>query len=230
LNALYLIPARGGSKTIPNKNIKELNGKRLIYYTIDAARDIASDRDICVSTDSEQIIDVVEKYGLKVPFIRPKELATDNATTSQVVKHAYDFYYNQGKTYDIIVILQPTSPFRNGTHIKEALELFQYDLDLVASVYQTKANPYFVLYESDENGFLKKSKSGNFYRRQDCPKVYQLNGAIYILNCKSIKKYSLGNLNKIIGYEMHESSSIDLDNKLDWEFAEYILKKGINVY
>lgn len=227
MNALYLIPARGGSKSILNKNIKELNGKRLIYYTIDAAREVGIDEDICVSTDSEQIINTVEKYGLKVPFVRPKELATDNATTAQVVKHAFDFYYDQGKKYDVIVILQPTSPFRNGTHIKEALDLFKFDLDLVVSVYQTKANPYYVLYESDENGFLKKSKSGNFYRRQDCPIVYQLNGAIYVLNCSSIEKYSRGELGNIIGYEMEEGSSIDLDNELDWEFAEYVLKKGI---
>jgi N-acylneuraminate cytidylyltransferase len=227
LNALYLIPARGGSKSILNKNIKELNGKRLIYYTIDAAREIAIDEDICVSTDSDQIINAVENYGLQVPFVRPEELATDNATTAQVVKHAYDFFLNQGKRYDVIVILQPTSPFRNGTHIKEALDLFKFDLDLVVSVYQTNANPYYVLYESDDNGFLKKSKAGNFYRRQDCPKVYQLNGAIYVLNCSSIEKYGQGDLGKIIGYEMEESSSIDLDSELDWEFAEYILKKGI---
>ena len=227
MNALYLIPARGGSKSIPNKNIKELNGKRLIYYTIDAAREIAIDEDICVSTDSELIINAVEKYGLKVPFVRPKELATDTATTAQVVKHAYDFYSNQGKSYDIIIILQPTSPFRNGTHIKEALDLFHSELDLVVSVYQTKANPYFVLYESNENGFLTKSKTGNFSRRQDCPKVYQLNGAIYILNCSSIENYNQGNLSKIIGYEMEEGCSIDLDSEIDWEFAEYILRKGI---
>jgi len=227
MKVLYLIPARGGSVSIPNKNIKELYGKRLIYYTIDSAREVAKDHDICVSTDSQIIAEAVNDYGLEVPFIRPKEFATEFSPTSDVIKHAYDFYQKDGIAYDVIAVLQPTSPFRNGKHIEEALDLFTFDLDLVASVYLTKSNPYFVLYEEDIHGFLVKSKIGSFERRQDCPPVYQLNGAIYLLNAKSIDNFAIGKIQKIKAYLMEELYSLDIDTEIDWEFAEFALQKGL---
>lgn len=227
MKVLYLIPAREGSKSIPGKNIKELNGKRLIYYTIDAAREVSDDKDICVSTDSKRIADIVAEYGLEVPFLRPKQFSADHSPTSDVIKHAYNFYRAEGIEYDIIALLQPTSPFRNGQHIKEALDIFQFDLDLVVSVCKTKANPYFVLFEKDNHGLLVKSKKGNFDRRQDCPTVYQLNGAIYLLNSIAIDRYMVNKINRIKGYEMDEIHSIDIDDLLDWEFAEFLLQKGL---
>lgn len=227
MKVLHLIPARGGSKNIPNKNIKELRGKRLIYYTIDVARKVASDNDICVSTESEKIKMLVEDYGLKVPFLRPKEISEDLTPTSEVVKHAYNFYLEGGIHYDVISILQPTSPFRNAKHLKEAMQLYNTNLDMVVGVFITKSNPYFILYEKKKNGFLEKSKNGHYTRRQDCPTVYQINGAIYLLNSNSIQKYLNGGLEKIIGYVMDEISSLDIDDRMDWEFAEYILEKGL---
>ena len=113
MNILVVIPARGGSKGIPHKNIKKLNGKELITYSIDVARQLTSDDNICVSADDDNIIATVENYGLKVAFKRPIELATDSAGTNGVLLHALDFYENQGRTYDVIVLLQPTSPFRS---------------------------------------------------------------------------------------------------------------------
>ena len=227
MKVLYLIPARGDSKSIPGKNIKELNGKRLIYYTIDAAREISDDQHICVSTDSDLIAEIVEEYGLKVPFLRPVEISADNSPTSDVIKHAYNYYLANGIDYDLIALLQPTSPFRNGRHIQEALNMFHLDLDLVVSMYKTKANPYFVLFEKDDRGLLVKSKKGNFTRRQDCPRVYQLNGAIYLLNAKAIDRFSNNMLENVKGYEMEEIFSIDIDNYLDWQFAEFLLQKGL---
>ena len=146
MKALVIIPARGGSKGIPHKNIKPLNGKPLIHYTIDVARGIASDEDICVSTDDADIIKCVEEYGLKVPFVRPAELATDTAGTYEVLIHALDFYEKQGKTYDVVLLLQNTSPFRTVQHVKEALELYRPDIDMVVSVNETKTNPYYNCY------------------------------------------------------------------------------------
>ena len=227
MKVLHIIPARGGSKNIPNKNIKKLHGKRLIYYSIDAAREVASDKDICVSTDSDKIKSIVEDYGLSVPFIRPKEISDDKAPTSEVIKHAYDFYLNHGIRYDVISILQPTSPFRKGSHIKEAMQLYDDEIDMVVGVFKTKSNPYFVLYEENDQGFLEKSKKGHFTRRQDCPQVYQINGAIYLLNCKSIDNFLIGDIKKIKAYLMDDIFSIDIDKRLDWEFAEFILKKGL---
>ena len=109
---LYVIPARGGSKGVPGKNIKLLGGKPLIYYSIEVARALANDEDICVSTDNIEIKELVEQTGLQVPFLRPPELALDDSGTYEVLLHAVNYYATQGKQYNLLVLLQPTSPFR----------------------------------------------------------------------------------------------------------------------
>jgi CMP-N,N'-diacetyllegionaminic acid synthase len=222
---LVLIPARGGSKGIPGKNIRLLNGKPLIYYTLDAAKSVASSENICVSTDSEEIIQSVKEYGLDVPFKRPCDLATDTAGSYEVIIHAIDFYEQRGVQYDRLVLLQPTSPFRTGTHIREALSLYQPGLDMVVSVKIACANPYFNLFEENTKGFLTRSKSGSFTRRQDCPVVYEYNGAIYIMNVRSLKIESYSNFSRIRKYVMMEEDSLDIDTKFDWIVAEAILSE-----
>ncbi len=227
MQPLIIIPARGGSKGVPRKNIKLLNGKPLIYYTIDAAREIVDDKNICVTTDDDEFIELVKSYGLKVPFKRPHELATDTSSTEEVIKHALSHYQNKGIYYEKIVILQPTSPFRKGKHINEALLLFKPNLDMVVSVKQTKSNPYYVLFEENEKGFLEKSKNGNFTRRQDCPSVWEYNGAIYIISTKSLLKKSITQFKRIVKFEMDELSSLDIDSSLDWDFATYLLRNNM---
>ena len=224
MNTLIVIPARSGSKGIPGKNIKLLDGKPLITYTIDIARSITSQDNICVSTDDQEIIKITEDYGLKVPFVRPKELATDTANPYFVHLHAIEHYEKQGRFFDNIMVLQPTSPFRKKVQVREALELFHPGVDMVASVIETRSNPYFVLFEEDENGFLRKSKDGDFATRQESPKVYELNGAIYIINIDSLKKKQINKFERVIKYVMDEESSLDLDTPLDWKFCEFYLK------
>ena len=124
MKTLVIIPARGGSKGIPHKNIRPLGGKPLICRAIDHARSVAADADICVSTDDPEIIRTVEDYGLHVPFVRPACLATDSCGTYEVLLHALDHYEQQGIHYDAIVLLQPTSPFRRPEDIKGAMALF----------------------------------------------------------------------------------------------------------
>ena len=221
---LYLIPARGGSKGIPHKNIKPLNGKPLILYSVEVARQLADDTNICVTTDDDAIIRVVEEAGLNVPFKRPAELATDTSGSYELILHALDFYEQKGVIYDVVVLFQPTSPFRTAQHVKEAMALYDDSLDMVVSVSESAANPYYSLFEENENGFLDKSKKGNFTRRQDCPKVYEYNGAIYVMNVKSLREKSLSEFVKIRKYEMSRELSIDLDTPLDWEFAEFLSK------
>ena len=159
---IVVIPARGGSKGVPGKNIKELGGKPLIEYTIDAAREVFDDKKIIVSTDSEKIKTSVESFGLEVPFIRPEELATDECGTQEVLLHTLSFVESKGLYPETLVLLQATSPFRNATQIKEALKLYNNELDMVVSVKETKANPYYVLREENSNGFLENSKKGKF--------------------------------------------------------------------
>jgi N-acylneuraminate cytidylyltransferase len=121
MKCLVIIPARGGSKRVPKKNIKLLDGKPLIYYTINAAREIFLDENICVSTDSEEVKEVVEQINLNVPFIRPDYLATDTSGSYEMILHAVEFYEAQGNVYDVVILLQPTSPFRSAKHIKKSI-------------------------------------------------------------------------------------------------------------
>ena len=223
---LIIIPARGGSKGIPRKNIKPLNGKPLIYYAIDEARAITSDDNICVSTDDIEIKSVVENYGLKVPFLRPAELSTDTAGTYEVLLHALDYYEKQGKHYDIVLLLQTTSPFRTAEQVKEALALYdRAQADMVVSVKECPANPYYNVFEENSDGFLHVCKgNGNIFRRQDAPKVYEYNGAIYIMDAEKLKNTHMHRIQKRVKYIMDTQSSFDLDTMQDWEMAEIILK------
>jgi len=225
MTSLVVIPARGGSKGIPGKNIKKLGNKPLIQYSIDAAKQLFNEDQIIVSTDDIKIKNCVEQYGLKVPFLRPAHLAQDNSGTYEVLLHAVNYYEKTYHPLDILVLLQPTSPFRSVNHIKEALEMFENEknVDMVVSVKETKSNPYYVLFEENMNGFLEHSKPSVFKRRQDCPKVWEYNGAIYIINVASLKKHTLSQFQKIKKYEMDEFSSIDIDTNMDWEIAENLL-------
>ena len=229
MQTLFLIPARGGSKGIPGKNVKLFAGKPLVSYSIALARQFAKDRDICLSTDDDTIAAVAKSMGMPIPFRRPHELATDTASTNDVIKHALDFYASLGRTYDNIVLLQPTSPLRQTIHIKEALSLYTNEIDLVLSVKLAEANPYFVLFEETEDGFLEKSKTGTFTRRQDCPKVWQANGAIYIYNVESLKQAIEPENRRIVKYVMESKYSVDLDTELDWQYAEFLNSK-LNIF
>ncbi len=228
-NVLCIIPARGGSKGIPYKNIKKLCGKPLIYYTIDVAREIFADTDICVSTDDNQIVETVEAYGLKVPFIRPDYLATDVAGTREVLIHAIEYYKNLhfSVKYDVIVLLQPTSPFRLKKHIEETMNLYD-NCDMVVSVKESSANPYYNIFEEDENGLLQISKGDDHYtRRQDAPKVWEYNGSIYVINYASLQKDKISDFTRKKKYLMDILYSIDIDTPLDWVVAEEIIKMNL---
>lgn len=223
MKPLIIIPARGGSKGVPGKNIKLLNGKPLIQYTIEAALEITTKENIIVSTDSPEIRTVVEEVGIKLPSLRPKELATDSVGSYEVLLYEINQLEKKGKYHDYLIFLQATSPFRTGKQIKEALKLYNDNLDMVVSVKETKSNPYFVLREEDENGYLVPSKTFLAARRQDVPKVWELNGAIYIINTVTLKNKPINQFTKVKKYVMDEFSSLDIDTKIDWELAEKLL-------
>ncbi len=226
-DTLFIIPARGGSKGIPGKNIKPFAGKPLIYYSIDNARAFVGDEHICLTTDSQEIKAAAEAYGLKVPFLRPAELATDGAGTYEVLLHAINFYKDLGKHYSTIVLLQPTSPLRRPQDIESALSRYTPDLDMVVTVKEAATNPYYNAFEEDEQGFLKISKGeGNFTRRQDAPKVWEYNGAVYVINTASLLKMPLSKFPHRRLCEMPASRSVDLDTPLDWQIAENIFLSG----
>lgn len=225
MNILYLIPARGGSKGIPHKNIKELCGKSLIQYSIDIARKLTTDENICVSTDDLEIKRLVESLALKVPFMRPDYLASDTATSSDVIVHAINFYKEKGVEYDVVVLLQPTSPFRRVDDVKGCLELYDDSLDMVTSVKESYVSA--VLCHEDEKGYLVDTLSNGATRRQDAAKYYEYNGAVYVINAKAVIEKGLGGFNKIRKYVMPEINSLDIDVMTDWYIAESLLEKKV---
>lgn len=228
MEVLVVIPARGGSKGIPYKNIKPLAGKPLICYSIDVARQFTSDENICVTTDDNKIIEVVENYGLKVSFKRPDYLATDTCGSNEVIQHAWKFFADKGKHYDAILLLQPTSPFRKVEFLKEAVALYDDNIDMVTSVKPAACNPYYDGFEEQSDGLLYVSKGdGALARRQDAPCVWQQNGSIYVINPQSLIEKGLGGFTRIRKYAMSELYSVDIDNPFDWKIAELVLEEKL---
>lgn len=218
---LVVIPARGGSKGLPGKNIKMLCGKPLIAYSIDVARAITSDENICVSTDDKKIIEIVENYGLKVPFVRPAEYATDTATTNDVLLHALNFYEKQGKRFSKLLLLQPTSPLRKVEEVKEAIKLYSDDIDMVVSV--THSHAPAVLCNDNIDGYLR-NVLGKSSRRQDAIQCFEYNGAIYVINIKSLQAKGMSAFDKKLKYVMPKETSTDIDDIYDFMLVESILK------
>jgi CMP-N,N'-diacetyllegionaminic acid synthase len=224
LNCLFIITARRGSKGIPGKNHKLLNGVPLINYSFQMARNFVEDDNICVTTDDNIIAGILKKQGYAIPFIRPAHLSTDSAGSYEVLLHALNHYENSGKEFDFIVLLQPTSPFRTRKQVTEAIQEYSKGIDMVVSVTETRSNPYYSLYKENESGYLEKLLPGNYIRRQDVPPVYEYNGAIYVINVKSLKQGSMESFTKIQKYIMDDLTSVDLDSPLDWIYAESIIK------
>jgi CMP-N,N'-diacetyllegionaminic acid synthase len=224
---LAIIPAREGSEGLKNKNFKKLGVKPLIEYTINAAKKSKYLDKFLVSTNDKKIINYCKKN--KVNFIiRPKRLCLSNSKTIDAINHTLDILKKKGYIPDFIVTLQPTSPFRNYKHIDNAIKLFKNNLSADSLVSCQKIPHKFnpdSSYIIKKNFFLKKfiSNNENIFIRQKKNKFYARNGAaIYITKIKHIKKFIFGK--RILGYEMDEISSIDIDNLYDFRFAEFILK------
>ena len=222
---LALIPARGGSKGIHHKNIALLAGKPLIQYTIDAARQSKYIDYILVSTDDAEIAEISKKFGAKVPFLRPKELASDTAKTIDAVLHAIETLRKAGETFDSLVLLQPTSPLRTSEDIDKAVETFyQANRQPVVSVSEVSDHPILIrtIEKTPEGEYLKPLlQTGSTVRRQDMPPFYRVNGSIYINPIEEINSTTSFNDNPI-PFVMSPSHSIDIDEPLDLKIAEWI--------
>lgn len=224
LRPLFIIPARGGSKGIPRKNIKPLCGRPLIHYSIDVARELAPDSHIIVSTDDEEIRAVSEATGLPVPYVRPAELGGDKIGSREVILDAMEWALRQGIDFDCVVLLQPTSPLRTVDDVKAALDLYTPRTDMVVTVTEAACNPYYDCFETSSDGRLHVSKGeGRFTRRQDAPPAWQYNGAVYVINPASIRTMALGEFPCRIPSVMPRSRSVDLDTPLDWLITEHLM-------
>jgi CMP-N,N'-diacetyllegionaminic acid synthase len=231
MRTLIIIPARAGSKGLPGKNTKLLGGKPLVSYTIEYALQIKDLNDtICVTTNDDDVIEIAVNYHLDIPFKRPEELASDSASSNDVIMHAISYYESQNQFFDAVLLLQPTSPFRVQDDFYRLKEQFDDDCDMAVSVKKAKENPYFSLFEEDVDGYLEKSKKGNFSTRQESPPVYAYNGSMYLIRISSLKKSQLHGLHNIRKMVMPDERSVDIDTMQDWVVAEYFLNIKKNTF
>ena len=226
MKILYLIPARAGSKGLPGKNVKILGDKPLIAHTIDfALKNIKEEDELCISSNDAEVLDIAKSLRIDVPFVRPEELASDTANSYDVIMHAIKYYEDNNKCFDLVLLLQPTSPFRSQDDFDTLIQSYNDEVEMVVSVKKAKENPYFTLFEENESGFLDKSKKGDFQRRQDCPDVFAFNGSMYLLKVSALKNRTINEFKKIKKIVMPEERSIDIDTMADWILAEFYLNK-----
>jgi CMP-N-acetylneuraminic acid synthetase len=229
MKILGTICARGGSKGVKNKNIRPIQGKPLIAYTITCFKKWGKANRIVCSTDSETIAKIAQKYGAEIPFMRPSELATDTTFKLLVLQHLVTFCEKQENSrYDIIVDLDPTAPLRKPRFIDEAFNKFvESDANNLYSVCKARKNPYFNMVEVDKEGYAHLCKTSSITRRQDAPIVYEINASIYIYKRDFLLKTKTLHSDKTIVYEMPDIASIDIDTEIDFLFVEFLLTKGV---
>ena len=222
---IAVIPARSGSKGLKDKNIKDLCGKPMIAYSIEAALDSGKFDVVHVSTDSEKYAEIAKEYGADVPFLRTPELATDTATSADAIIYSINRYREMGSDFDTIMILQPTSPLRTKDDIIKAYEIYkEKDAESVVSVCEVDHPPLWSNTLSDSGSMESFSVITAGSRRQDLKQYYRLNGSIYLTTIeKYLSKESLYN-NRCFAYVMPKDKSVDIDDAFDFLMAESIMR------
>lgn len=228
MKILGLIPARGGSKGVPKKNIKLLGKLPLLEYTIHSAKESNLLTEIVVSTDDEEIAIAAEVAGYKPPFVRPAEFAQDTSTSLEVVQHAIAYFESQNIFFDAVCLLQPTNPFREKGFIDKAIEKFiASNADCLVSVLEIphEYNPHWA-FEKTSNGLLKiaTGEMNIIPRRQELPKAFHRDGSVYISKTEVIKNGSFYG-DSIAYIEGNPQFHVNIDTMKDWESAEKILTK-----
>lgn len=232
MSMLAVIPARGGSKGVPRKNIKEICGIPLIGYSIIAAINSKLFDKIIVSTDDEEIAELAKRFGAEVPFLRPQDISNDQATSDDVMLHAIQYYEDRGIFFEEICKLQPTSPLRTYRHIREAYSLYkEKNCNYTVSVCECEHSPLWsgVI---GEDKLLDNFISDGAKRscRQQMDKYYRLNGAIYLGKVENFKKEGTFLGQGCLAYIMSQEESVDIDSMLDFKVAEILMReRKVNV-
>lgn len=226
---LAIITARGGSKSIPRKNIKELAGKPLLAYTIEAAKNSTLLTRTILSTDDEEIKEIGQAHGCEVPFLRPAEISGDRSTSIEAVQHAVNWILeHEGQRYDYIMILQPTSPFRTGEDIDEAIRIAaEKDADSVMAMYELTDFAPKKLKRVEDDGlitplFEEEGKASSM--RQDDKGVFKRNASIYLTKVETVMKGDLFG-ERSYAYVMPQDRSLDINAPIDFEIAEFFMRK-----
>ena len=224
MNLLALIPARGASKRIPRKNIKLLNGKPLIGWTIDAALKTSSIKRVVVSTDDEEIASIAKTLGADVPFMRPNKIAEDSSPGIDTALHAIE----QLSEFDWLILLQPTSPLRTAADIDGIVRFcLEQNSPSAVSISQVHKHPHW-MYQRTESKKLQPIifNTMNISRQQDITKAYVLNGALYLARIDWLKEQQSFVGQETLGYIMSPESSVDIDTQMDWQWVEFLIKHG----
>ncbi|MCR5591991.1 MAG: acylneuraminate cytidylyltransferase family protein [Lachnospiraceae bacterium] len=228
MKILFVITARGGSKGVPGKNIIQLGALPLIAYKIIPTMKCRYDYRLIVSTDDEKIAEVARSYGAEVPFMRPAHLATDTASSMDVIDHAMEWIEaNDESEYDILCLLEPSSPFLSATDLNNALDLMiRTDSDTMLGMKEVEVSRHFI-HTLDDNGglsqFYHEIKEMSATRRQDIESEYTMNGCIYAAKWDYLKKNHLFHSEKSVPYIMPAEKSIEIDSMIDLEFARFIV-------
>ncbi|MDB5890655.1 MAG: CMP-N,N-diacetyllegionaminic acid synthase [Polaromonas sp.] len=227
-SVIATICARGGSKGLPGKNIREFLGRPLIVHSIAQALSCQQIDAVYVSTDDEAIARVAREAGAQVPFLRPVELATDTAPKLPVIEHLVAALEREGLVIARIVDLQPTSPLRQASDIAGALEAAP-NVDLTVSITPSGDNPYFNLVEQGADGLVRLSKGNGSTRRQDTPAVYALNGSIYVWQRAALAHAAVHGLwsVRIAPYGMPRWKSVDIDDIDDFDYALWLAQRHL---
>ena len=228
MRILGLIPARGGSKGVPRKNIKPLAGKPLLAYTAEVALKVPSLSSVILSTDDPEIAEIGKQLGLNVPFLRPSELAEDTTPTLPVVQHALNYLTTVGEEFDAVCLLQPTNPLRKHEDIEACIQKFiagNYDSLFSMLEIPLEHNPYWAFLE-DNDGFLHLATGGTepVSRRQLLPKAFFREGSIYLSKTKVIMQKNSLFGERVGGYLIKAECPINIDTEADWEKAETYFK------
>ncbi len=228
MKILAIIPARGGSKGVPRKNIKLLAGKPLLKYTSSVALNSSLLSKVIVSTDDDEIISVAKTLGIETPFKRPSDLATDSASSLSVILHALEYFESKNVHFDAVCLLQVTSPFRTVEFLNKALhEFIKSDADSLISVQEVphEYNPHWC-FELDKNEHFKiaTGETEIISRRQDLPKAYHRDGSIYITKTKTLKEQNSLFGKRIAHIVSPKEFYVNIDTMDDWKKAEELVK------
>lgn len=228
---LWLITARSGSKSIPDKNIKILGNQPLISYRIQTARNTQISSDIWVSTDSEKYAQIAKEYGAEIPFLRPDYLATDESSSVNVVLHAMDYAFSLGKKYDFIGLLEPTSPFVQSLDLEKAIDLLDKNENASSIVATRESRPNRIFIQKEDDYLSELADNLKLYTklgRQSFGKEITPSGGFYISKWDDFIKTKSFYTEKTLSYLLDDISGLEIDEPLDWQFAEFIINNIVS--
>lgn len=227
---LWLVTARSGSKSVPNKNIKFLGGQPLISYRIQSAKETEVSGDVWVSTDSDNYASIAREYGAEVPFMRPNYLATDEASSIDVVLHAMEYALKMNKKYDYIGLLEPTSPFVKSYDLDKAVKLLSEDKIASAIVATKESRPNRIFIQKEDrylNELTNNLKALKKLGRQSFDKEITPSGGFYISKWNAFLELKSFYTETTLSYLLDDISGLEIDEPLDWQFAEFIVEKKL---